>query len=111
VLGRWLAEAGAEVSLAGSAEEALHRLALDAPDVLVCDTAMSGTDSFALMRCVRQLPAEQGGAVPAIALTAFARSEERTRALVAGYQLHVAKPVEPAELRAAVASIAGRSTS
>jgi signal transduction histidine kinase len=110
VLGRWLAEAGAEVSLAGSAEEALHRL-LDAPDVLVCDTAMSGTDSFALMRCVRQLPAEQGGAVPAIALTAFARSEERTRALVAGYQLHVAKPVEPAELRAAVASIAGRSTS
>jgi signal transduction histidine kinase/ActR/RegA family two-component response regulator len=109
-LGQWLGDAGAEVAYAGSAEEALHRLAQAVPDLLVCDTAMSGIDAFAFMRCVRQLPAEQGGAVPAIALTAFARSEERTRALVAGFQLHVAKPVEPGELRAAVASIAARGT-
>jgi CheY-like chemotaxis protein len=63
-------------------------------------------DGLQLIRAIRELPAARGGQVPAIALTAFARSEERTRSLQAGFQLHVAKPVEEAELVAAIASLA-----
>ena len=62
-----------------------------------------------LMRELRKRPVEQGGGLPAIALTAFARTEERTRALLAGYQLHVAKPVDRTELCVAIASLAARS--
>ena len=65
-------------------------------------------DGYAFIEEVRRLPAERGGRTPAIALTAFARSEDRTRALLAGYQLHVSKPIEPHELVAAVASVANR---
>ena len=64
---------------------------------------------YALMRRIRALPPEKGGRTPAAALTAFARNEDRTAALVAGYQTHLAKPVNPAELIAVVANLAGRT--
>ena len=101
-----LEQAGAEVELAGSAAEALERLPQVRPDVLISDIGMPGADGYELIRQVRDLPPEAGARTPAIALTAFARTEDRTRALRAGYQLHIAKPVEPAELVTAVASLA-----
>lgn len=98
----------ARVLTAASAEEALQLFETTRPHVLVADIGMPVTDGYELIRQVRLLSADQGGAVPAAALTAFARSEDRTRALLAGYQTHLAKPVEPVELVAAVASLAGR---
>jgi CheY-like chemotaxis protein len=71
---------------------------------------MPDMDGYELLRRVRALGAARGGRLPAIALTAFARSEDRTRALRAGFQVHVSKPVEPSELVATVASIVGRTS-
>jgi CheY-like chemotaxis protein len=79
------------------------------PDVLVSDIGMPDVDGFELLRRVRALGEARGGKVPAVALTAFARSEDRTRALRAGFLVHVSKPVEPAELVATVASVVGRT--
>jgi CheY-like chemotaxis protein len=73
---------------------------------VVSDIGMPDRDGYQFMRELRGLPIEQGGAIPAIALTAFARSEDRTRAMMAGYQVHIAKPIEPAELLATIASLA-----
>jgi signal transduction histidine kinase/AmiR/NasT family two-component response regulator len=101
-----LRDCGAEVLAVASGAQALAELPLFAPDVLVSDIGMPGMDGLELIRHIRELPATPGGQVPAIALTAFARSEERTRSLQAGFQLHVAKPVEQAELVAAIASVA-----
>jgi CheY-like chemotaxis protein len=70
---------------------------------------MPEIDGYEFLRRVRGLGPGQGGNVPAVALTAFARSEDRTRAILAGYQMYLAKPVEPAELTAVVASLAGRT--
>jgi CheY-like chemotaxis protein len=66
---------------------------------------MPDTDGYALMRRVRALPPEQGGQVPAVALTAYAREQDRKRAIDAGYQLHLAKPIEVAQLSASVAHL------
>jgi signal transduction histidine kinase/ActR/RegA family two-component response regulator len=101
-----LGDSGASVRAVASGAEALAMLRADPPDLLVSDIGMPGMDGFDLIRRVRELPVHEGGTTPAIALTAFARSEERTRSLQAGYQLHVAKPVEQAELIAAIASVA-----
>ena len=79
------------------------------PHVLVSDIGMPNVDGYELLKRVRALGVEKAGQLPAIALTAFARSEDRTRALRAGFLVHVAKPVEPSELVATVASIAGRT--
>jgi signal transduction histidine kinase/ActR/RegA family two-component response regulator len=98
---------GAQASAAASASEALEALTRARPHVLVSDIGMPGTDGYELIRQVRQLGAAEGGATPAIALTAFARSEDRRRAIAAGYQMHLAKPVEPSELVTMVASLAG----
>jgi PAS domain S-box-containing protein len=103
-----LAEYHAEVRIAGSVVEALAELDRDQPMVLVSDIGMPQEDGYALIRKVRQLPQERGGSVPALALTAFARAEDNTRALLAGYQMHLAKPVKPSDLVAHVASLAGR---
>jgi PAS domain S-box-containing protein len=108
LLAHLLGEHGAVVQSAASADEALQAFAERPPDVLVSDIGMPGRDGYQLIRELRALPVEAGGRTPAIALTAFARSEDRTRALLAGYQLHVAKPIEPHELLAALASMAGR---
>ncbi len=105
---RILQTSDATVITASSSEEALALVESHRPDVLVSDIGMPGGDGYELLKQVRALGVERGGAVPAIALTAFARSEDRTRSLRAGFAAHVAKPVEPPELVATVASVARR---
>ena len=105
---RLLEDRGASVRAVGSAAEALALLAVRPPDVLVSDIGRPGEDGYALIRQVRALAQEQGGNVPAVALTAYARSEDRLKVILAGFQMHLAKPVEAAELLALVASLAGR---
>jgi PAS domain S-box-containing protein len=97
----------AEVVTADSAEEGLAALRRERPDVVICDIGMPEQDGYQLLTRIRELPAGEGGATPAVALTAFARSEDRRRALMAGFQMHVPKPVEPAELLAVIASLTG----
>jgi PAS domain S-box-containing protein len=106
---RLLEECGAEVFTAGSAAEAISLVEKERPDILVSDIGMPGVDGYEFLQRVRNLGAAKGGKVPAVALTAFARSEDRTRALRSGYLVHVSKPVEPAEFIATIASIAGRT--
>ena len=109
LIGRVLAECDAHVLTAGTADEALSAIEKERPDVLVSDIGMPDVDGYELLRRVRALGPSRGGRLPAIALTAFARSEDRTRALRAGYLAHVSKPVEPSELVATVASVVGRT--
>jgi CheY-like chemotaxis protein len=104
-MARIFRDRGAEVREASSAAEALHALDEFRPAVLISDIGMPGTDGYELIRRVRLREDDHGGATPAIALTAFARSEDRVRALRAGYQLHLSKPVTPADLTAAVANL------
>ena len=103
-----LGQCGAEVVLARSVNDALEAIAAVVPDVLISDIGMPVEDGYDLIRRVRALPAGSGGKVPAIALTAYARTEDRLQALKAGYQMHVPKPVELAELAAVVASLVRR---
>jgi CheY-like chemotaxis protein len=103
-----LGQCGAEVTAAGSAAEAIEAIEKSAPDLLISDIGMPGEDGYELMRRVRGRPPEAGGRVPAIALTAYARVEDRMHALRAGYQMHVPKPVELAELAAVAASLVRR---
>lgn len=93
-----LEESRATVETVGSASDAMRAMLHFRPHVIVSDIGMPHEDGYSLIRRVRALPQEQGGETPAIALTAFVRHEDRTRALQAGYQVHVAKPVEPSEL-------------
>jgi CheY-like chemotaxis protein len=104
---RVLTSAGAEVVAAGSAPEALDAVERFHPHVLVSDIGMPEQDGYELIRRVRML-GDGLGNIKAVALTAFARLEDRTRAMLAGFQLHIAKPVEPSELIVTVASLAGR---
>jgi PAS domain S-box-containing protein len=106
-----VAECGAEVHTASAAAEALAAIERVLPHVLVSDIGMPEVDGYELLRRVRELGMARGGGLPAIALTAYARSDDRTRALHAGYLAHVAKPVEPTELAATVASVVGRTGS
>ncbi|MGD0140603.1 MAG: ATP-binding protein [Tepidisphaeraceae bacterium] len=106
---RVLEDCKAEVLTAGSAAEAMPILIQQKPDVLLSDIGMPQVDGYDFLRQVRSMTDQGGGKIPAIALTAFARSEDRTRALMSGYQVHLAKPVEPAELVATVASVVGRT--
>jgi signal transduction histidine kinase/CheY-like chemotaxis protein len=99
---------GAFVEAVSSAREALAALEKERVDVLLSDIEMPGTDGYQLIRELRLRPSQQGGSVPAVALTAYARTEDRLRALRAGFQLHLSKPVQPAELLAVVASLATR---
>ena len=103
-----LEECGAVVTAAGSAAEALAVLERERPDVLISDIAMPGEDGYTLIRTVRALPPERGGRIPAVALTAHACAGDRTRALLAGFHLHVPKPVEAPALAAVIASLLGR---
>ena len=89
---------GAEVELAGSMSEALATIEIKTPDLLISDIGMPGEDGYLLIHRVRALPPEKGGNIPAIALTAYARTEDRLHALRSGFDMHVPKPVEFAEL-------------
>jgi signal transduction histidine kinase/CheY-like chemotaxis protein len=99
---------GATVVAAAAAAEALERLRVFRPDVFVSDIGLPLVDGYALMRQVRDLSVEEGGRTPAIALTAYAGIDDARKAFAAGYQLHVAKPVDPTDLAARVALLAGR---
>jgi CheY-like chemotaxis protein len=108
LLKRILRQCKADVIVAGSADEGLRLLRLHKPHVLVSDIGMPDKDGYQFVREVRRLPEAAEKSTPAIALTAFARSEDRTRAMMAGYQMHISKPIEPQELIATIASLAGR---
>jgi len=99
---------GATVKTVSSAREALDLLGRERVDVLLSDIEMPGTDGYQLIKELRLRPSQQGGSVPAAALTAYARTEDRLRALRAGFQLHLAKPVQPSELVTVVGSLAAR---
>ncbi|MEP6888196.1 MAG: response regulator [Nitrospirales bacterium] len=101
-----LSRCGAEVRASSSAHDALEALQTWKADVLISDIGMPGEDGYDLIRKVRKMDADHGGCIPAVALTAYARGEDRIRALSAGFQMHVSKPVEPVELAAVVASFA-----
>jgi signal transduction histidine kinase/DNA-binding response OmpR family regulator len=100
---------GARVTAVGSGAEAFSSFTTSLPDVIVSDIEMPEENGYDLIRRLRGLPEERGGRIPAAALTAYARAEDRMRALRAGFQHHVSKPVQPAELVAIVASLVRRS--
>jgi CheY-like chemotaxis protein len=104
LLTRW----GALVTVASGADEALSVFEHTRPDVVVSDIAMPGGDGYDFVRRLRLLAPDRGGSTPAAALTASAGQENAERALAAGFQAHVAKPFQPAELAAVVATLAGR---
>jgi CheY-like chemotaxis protein len=93
-----LSQCGAEAVGAANTVEALTRLSTEHFDLLVSDIGMPGEDGYALIRKVRAFERDEGRRMPAVALTAFARGEDRSRALAAGFDIHVSKPVEPSEL-------------
>ena len=99
---------GARVTTVESAEDALDSLARNRADVMIADIGMARTDGFDLIRRVRQSPDPAVRDIPAAALTAYARAEDRMKALQSGFQMHLAKPINPAELVIAVASLARR---
>lgn len=104
-----LGKSGADVKAVASAAEAFSLLREWRPDVILCDIAMPDEDGYSLIRRIRQMDEERGETIPAVALTAFAGSKDRLQAFAAGYQMHIAKPVERAELVAVVANLTGRS--
>jgi CheY-like chemotaxis protein len=108
LLTRILENQDAKVLAVESAEAALREFALGPPDLIISDIGMPGTDGYQLMRTIRATE-PRGSRVPALALTAFARAEDRKRAMVAGYQAHLAKPFDTAELVLLVASLANRA--
>jgi CheY-like chemotaxis protein/anti-sigma regulatory factor (Ser/Thr protein kinase) len=101
-----LSEHGAIPIAVQNVVDALEALAQYRPDVVVSDIGMPGEDGYSFIRRVRLLPAERGAGTPAAALTAYTSAEDRTQALVAGYQMHIPKPVDPAQLVATVANLA-----
>jgi CheY-like chemotaxis protein len=109
LLAAMLAQAGAAARGAGSVASALRTIAQWRPDVLVSDIELSEEDGYTLIRKVRALPPDAGGKTPAVALTAFSRPEDRIRSLRAGFSIHVSKPVDPDELTAIIANLAGRT--
>jgi signal transduction histidine kinase/ActR/RegA family two-component response regulator len=104
-----LTQCGAEVRTATTAGEAFETLQAWKPDLLISDIGMPGEDGFELIGRIRALKPEEGGTTPAVALTAYSRVEDRMKTLSAGFQMHVPKPVEPAELATIIASLAGRT--
>lgn len=104
-----LRECGAEVILSRSAAEALEALEQHKPDILISDLGMPDEDGYSLITKIRALPSDRGGHIPAAALTAYARTEDRLRVLRSGFQFHLPKPVDSAELVTVVASLAGRA--
>jgi CheY-like chemotaxis protein len=103
-----LTKSGAAMKCASCSSEAIEILESWQPDVLIADIGMPVEDGYGLIKRVRALPRERGGQIPALALTAYARTEDRVRALSAGYQVHLSKPVDRVELATVVARLAER---
>ena len=104
---RILAEARADVTAASSAESALRNIAIARPDIVVSDLEMPGVDGWELMRQIRRLPIENGGATPAIALSAHVRESDKVKALAAGFTAHVGKPMRALKLIEAIRDAIG----
>lgn len=100
---------GATITAVATVDEALSAIAREKPDVILSDLGMPGEDGYSLIRRLRAQSPEQGGRIPAAALTAYASAQDRTRALLAGFQSHVPKPIEASELAAVIANLAGRT--
>jgi PAS domain S-box-containing protein len=100
----------ARVTVSGSAADAIREIERSAPDVLVSDIGMPEADGYELIRRVRRSLKKSATDLPAVALTAYARMEDRSRAMLAGFQSHIAKPVDPDELLIVVATLAGRTS-
>lgn len=109
LLKRLLEDCEAVVITADSVPDAFEKFRAAKADIVVSDIGMPGEDGYSLIDKIRKLHPSEGGSVPAIALTAYARSEDRTRSILAGFDMHISKPVEPAELIATVASLARRT--
>jgi CheY-like chemotaxis protein len=105
---RVLEQYGARGTGASTARAAMQALEVAVPDVLVSDIGMAGEDGYDLIRQVRRLPAHRGRELPALAVTAYGEEGDRLKAIAAGFQAHVAKPVAPRELVIEVARLAGR---
>jgi signal transduction histidine kinase/CheY-like chemotaxis protein len=103
-----LEKCGAQVTAVSSAADAFEAIRNLRPDILISDLGMPGEDGYSLIKKVRALAADEGGQIPAAALTAYARSEDRMRVLRAGFQIHLPKPVDPAELIAVAVNLSGR---
>jgi PAS domain S-box-containing protein len=109
LIGEVLKKCGSEVITSPSAAEALVALEQHKPDILISDLGMPDEDGYSLISKIRALPSDRGGQIPAAALTAYARAEDRMRVLRSGFQFHLPKPVDSAELVTVVASLAGRA--
>ena len=109
LLGTMLKRYGARVTSTKSAAEALNMFSDEVPDLIISDIGMPDEDGYELMRKIRARPVEEGGLTPAIALTGYASRKDRERALATGYQQHIAKPIEQAEMIAAIAALIGRA--
>jgi PAS domain S-box-containing protein len=105
--GRLLEECGARVLLAVDAEQAMDMLRSEPVDIMISDIGMAGADGYQLIQQVRALQDDRIASIPAVAVTAYARADDRRRLLLAGYQMHISKPVEPQELVAGIASLVG----
>jgi CheY-like chemotaxis protein len=105
-----LTEFGASVTVSGSAREAIEALKKLKPDVLISDIGMPEQDGYDLIKTLRAFDGERGRALPAIALTAYAAAEDKQRALLAGFQTHIPKPIEPIVLITAITRLVGRDT-
>ena len=101
-----VADAGGRATVVASAADALQAIGRERPDLVLSDIEMPGEDGYALMQAIRALPPREGGGLPAIALTAQAKSADRLKALSAGFQVHLSKPVDPDELVVAIANLA-----
>ena len=108
LLGTMLKRYGARVTATKSAAEAFKAVAGDVPDLLISDIGMPDEDGYEFIRKLRALPPDEGGRTPAIALTGYASRKDRERALDAGYQQHMAKPIEQADMIAAIAALIRR---
>jgi CheY-like chemotaxis protein len=104
-----MTRAGARAITAVSGVEALAVAIQNRPDIVICDIGLPGDDGLSVIRKIRSRSASEGGRIPAVALTAFERAEDRARVLRAGFQSHLAKPAEPIELLAVVAALVGRT--
>ena len=100
-----LQQHGAKVMTVGSVSNALKEISQEKPDVIISDIAMAGENGYEFIRKIRSLAPESGGHIPAIALTAYAGVADRRRALLAGFQTHLAKPIEPDDLLAVILSL------
>lgn len=110
ILSTVITRTGAEVRTCNSASEALAKLAEWKPDVILSDIAMPDEDGYSFINKVRALPRDEGGEIPAAALTAYAREADRSQALAAGYQMHIAKPIGAGQLVSMIARLAGRDS-